>query len=75
MAETKDLGARLGELDTEIAGISAFRKKLKLQMRELIAERDKILAAISAAHKLKEITPAEREALAELLGSEGEAAI
>jgi chromosome segregation ATPase len=59
----EDLNAQLTALDTEIAVLSGQRKTLKQKLRELVAERDKLLAAVSAAAKLASISPTEREAL------------
>jgi len=70
MAKTpEELNAALNTLDTEIAAISGQRRALKQKMRELVGERDKLLAAVSAAAKLAAISPAERAALKEALGA------
>ena len=70
MAKTPgELNAALNALDAEIAAISGQRKALKQKMRELVAERDKLLAAASAAAKLAAISPAEREALKKVLAA------
>ena len=70
MAKTpEELNAALNALDTEIAAVSGQRRALKQKMRELVGERDKLLAAASAAAKLASISPAERAALKEALGA------
>jgi len=66
---SKEQSAALTALDAEIAAISGQRKALKQKMRELVAERDKLLAAASAAAKLAAISPAEREALKKVLAA------
>jgi len=68
MAKTPgELNAALNALDAEIAAVSGQRKALKQTMRALVADRDKLLAAASAAAKLAAISPAERAALQEVL--------
>lgn len=58
-----ELTEKLQSLDVSIATISAKRKTLKHEMREAIAERDKLLAVVFAAQMFAGISPAEREAL------------
>ena len=70
MAKTPgELNAALNALDAEIAAVSGQRKALKQTMRALVADRDKLLAAASAAAKLAAISPAERAALKEVLAA------
>jgi len=70
MAKTPgELNAALNALDAEIAAVSGQRKALKQTMRALVADRDKLLAAASAAAKLAAISPAEREALKKVLAA------
>jgi len=70
MAKTpEELSAALNALDTEISKISAERRVLKQKMRELVGERDKLFAAVSAAAKLAAISPAERAALKDVLAA------
>jgi hypothetical protein len=57
------------EFDSEIAAISAQRKALKKSMRELVGERDRLLAEETAAALVAGMSPAERKAIAQAISA------
>ena len=66
MAQT----ANIEQLNVKITTISAQRRELKAQMRELVKVRDALAAAQAVTGKVAAMSPAEREAMAAALAGE-----